>query len=262
MITCLILSLDLSSFDNWMMWCREMVVVHPDVDFLDDITGQLGKVSDFNNLFLFWLLSMLFTAPLPIWHGQLSCDAFPKEISHTLDIPSIAVTIICALASTKERLEVLFTGVVLLWFYWMQYVCEELNVRAIVPWNDPLQYASLRAEPDYRCYSILEFAQHCSLCWRWCSETLLMSFTGLSLQSFLLYLFWSVWTWPNICLVTSHFSAELLQFSQYALYLLQLECGYYWLFLLAASLDCLPTSWLSLSVHSRNTTETPDADVV
>jgi hypothetical protein len=239
-----------------------MVVVHPDVDFLDDITGQLGKVSDFDNLFLFWLLSMLFTAPLLIWHGQLSCDAFPKEISHTLDIPPIAVTIIGALASTKERWEVLFTGVVLLWFYWMQYVCEELNVRVIVPWNDPLQYASLRAEPDYRCYSILEFAQHCSLCWRWCSETLLVSFTGLSLQSFLLYLFWSVWTWPNICLVNSHFSAELLQFSQYALYLLQLECGYYWLFLLAASLDCLPTSWLSLSVHSRNTTETPDADVV
>jgi isoleucyl-tRNA synthetase len=49
-----------------------MVVVHPDVDFLDDITGQLGK-----------------------------------------------------------------------------YVCEELNVRVIVPCNDPMQYASLRAEPDY-----------------------------------------------------------------------------------------------------------------
>jgi isoleucyl-tRNA synthetase len=51
---------------------REMVVVHPDVNFLDDITGQLGE-----------------------------------------------------------------------------YVREELNVRGIVPCNDPLKYASLRAEPDY-----------------------------------------------------------------------------------------------------------------
>jgi hypothetical protein len=38
------------------------VVVHPDVDFLDDITGQLGEVSSFNNVFLFWLLNMLFIA--------------------------------------------------------------------------------------------------------------------------------------------------------------------------------------------------------
>jgi isoleucyl-tRNA synthetase len=28
-------------------------------------------------------------------------------------------------------------------------VREELNVRGIVPCNDPLKYASLRAEPDY-----------------------------------------------------------------------------------------------------------------
>jgi isoleucyl-tRNA synthetase len=62
----------LSWLDNWMMGCREMVVVHPDVNFLDDITGQLGE-----------------------------------------------------------------------------YVREELNVRGIVPCNDPLKYASLRAEPDY-----------------------------------------------------------------------------------------------------------------
>ncbi|KAG6551039.1 hypothetical protein Mapa_007272 [Marchantia paleacea] len=51
---------------------KEMVVVHPDKDFLDDISGKLGE-----------------------------------------------------------------------------YVQEELNVRSIVPCNDPLKYASLRAEPDF-----------------------------------------------------------------------------------------------------------------
>lgn len=51
---------------------REMVVVHPDEDFLDDITGKLGE-----------------------------------------------------------------------------YVREELNVRTLISCNDPLKYASLRAEPDY-----------------------------------------------------------------------------------------------------------------
>uniref|UniRef100_A0A0D6QWU0 isoleucine--tRNA ligase n=1 Tax=Araucaria cunninghamii TaxID=56994 RepID=A0A0D6QWU0_ARACU len=51
---------------------REMVVVHPDEDFLEDITGKLGE-----------------------------------------------------------------------------YVREELNVRSVVPCNDPLKYATLRAEPDF-----------------------------------------------------------------------------------------------------------------
>ncbi|XP_058082723.1 isoleucine--tRNA ligase, cytoplasmic isoform X3 [Magnolia sinica] len=51
---------------------REMVVVHPDTDFLEDITGKLGE-----------------------------------------------------------------------------YVREELNIRSVVPCNDPLKYASLRAEPDF-----------------------------------------------------------------------------------------------------------------
>lgn len=51
---------------------REMVVVHPDADFLEDITGKL-----------------------------------------------------------------------------LEYVREELNVRSLVPCNDPLKYASLRAEPDF-----------------------------------------------------------------------------------------------------------------
>ncbi|KAJ7552948.1 hypothetical protein O6H91_06G078200 [Diphasiastrum complanatum] len=51
---------------------REMIVVHPDKDFLDDITGKLGE-----------------------------------------------------------------------------YVLEELNVRSIISCDDPLRYASLRAEPDY-----------------------------------------------------------------------------------------------------------------
>lgn len=32
----------------------------------------------------------------------------------------------------------------------MQYVMEELNVKSVVPCIDPLKYASLRAEPDYR----------------------------------------------------------------------------------------------------------------
>ncbi|KAJ0080648.1 hypothetical protein Patl1_11314 [Pistacia atlantica] len=55
------------------LWnCREMIVVHPDTDFLDDITGKLRE-----------------------------------------------------------------------------YVLEELNVRSLVPCNDTLKYASLRAEPDF-----------------------------------------------------------------------------------------------------------------
>lgn len=41
----------LSWLDNWMMGCREMVVVHPDVNFLDDITGQLGEVPSFSKLY-------------------------------------------------------------------------------------------------------------------------------------------------------------------------------------------------------------------
>ena len=32
----------------------------------------------------------------------------------------------------------------------LQYVLEELNIRSLVPCNDPLKYASLRAEPDFR----------------------------------------------------------------------------------------------------------------
>ena len=32
----------------------------------------------------------------------------------------------------------------------LEYVKEELNVRSVVPCNDPLKYASLRAEPDFR----------------------------------------------------------------------------------------------------------------
>ncbi|KAI8021829.1 Isoleucine--tRNA ligase, cytoplasmic [Camellia lanceoleosa] len=31
-----------------------------------------------------------------------------------------------------------------------EYVLEELNVKSIVPCNDPLKYASLRAEPEFR----------------------------------------------------------------------------------------------------------------
>lgn len=32
----------------------------------------------------------------------------------------------------------------------LQYVIEELNVKSLVPCNDTLKYASLRAEPDFR----------------------------------------------------------------------------------------------------------------
>ena len=32
----------------------------------------------------------------------------------------------------------------------LQYVLEELNIRSLVPCNDTLKYASLRAEPDFR----------------------------------------------------------------------------------------------------------------
>jgi hypothetical protein len=38
------------------------------------------------------------------------------------------------------------------------------------------------------------------------------------------------------------------------------EWGYYWLFLLAMSLECLPTSWLSLPAASRKVIETLNAD--
>lgn len=39
----------------------------------------------------------------------------------------------------------------------MKYVMEELNIRSVVPCNDPLKYASLRAEPDFRYLFILDF---------------------------------------------------------------------------------------------------------
>ncbi len=75
----------LSWLDNWMMGCREMVVVHPDVNFLDDITGQLGEVPSFSNLYaiLSYLCSVVtelmlltFLAPLLrflsfVWDAQL-----------------------------------------------------------------------------------------------------------------------------------------------------------------------------------------------
>lgn len=32
----------------------------------------------------------------------------------------------------------------------MQYVMEEINVKTVTPCNDPLMYASLRAEPNFR----------------------------------------------------------------------------------------------------------------
>lgn len=35
-------------------------------------------------------------------------------------------------------------------FLLSQYVLEELNIRSLVPCNDTLKYASLRAEPDFR----------------------------------------------------------------------------------------------------------------
>ncbi len=44
--------------------------------------------------------------------------------------------------------------------------------------------------------------------------------------------------------------------------LLQLEWGYYWIFWLAMSLECSPTSWPSLPMASRSATETQDADFV
>ena len=39
-----------------------------------------------------------------------------------------------------------------------QYVLEELNVKSVVPSNDPLLYASLRAEPDFRYFKALLFS--------------------------------------------------------------------------------------------------------
>lgn len=38
----------------------------------------------------------------------------------------------------------------------LQYVLEELNVRSLVPCNDTLKYASLRAEPEFR-YAFHDF---------------------------------------------------------------------------------------------------------
>ena len=44
----------------------------------------------------------------------------------------------------------LFLWLHFVFFNVLQYVLEELNVRSLVPCNDPLKYASLRAEPDFR----------------------------------------------------------------------------------------------------------------
>lgn len=38
----------------------------------------------------------------------------------------------------------------------LQYVLEELNIRSLIPCDDTLKYASLRAEPDFR-YEKLPF---------------------------------------------------------------------------------------------------------
>lgn len=35
-----------------------------------------------------------------------------------------------------------------------QYVLEELNVKSVVPCNDPLKYATLRVEPDFRYFKL------------------------------------------------------------------------------------------------------------
>lgn len=41
----------------------------------------------------------------------------------------------------------------------IKYVMEELNIRLVVPCSDPLKYASLRAEPDFRYLFVLDFIQ-------------------------------------------------------------------------------------------------------
>lgn len=50
----------------------------------------------------------------------------------------------------------------------LQYVLEELNVKSLVPCNDTLKYASLRAEPDFRyCICRIYFLRsRCCTAWK------------------------------------------------------------------------------------------------
>ncbi|KAI8554757.1 hypothetical protein RHMOL_Rhmol05G0122400 [Rhododendron molle] len=79
---------------------KEMVVVHPDAEFLDDIAGKLKETS--LNIYTWATQFLLF-------------------------------------------FHVMFMQFVTL----LQFVLEELNVKSVVPCNDLLKYASLRAEPDF-----------------------------------------------------------------------------------------------------------------
>jgi hypothetical protein len=73
---------------------REMVVVHPDVNFLDDITGQLGEVHSFSKLYaiLSYLCSVVtelmlltFLAPLLSFLSSVFTEmhSFWPPIQHT-----------------------------------------------------------------------------------------------------------------------------------------------------------------------------------
>jgi hypothetical protein len=62
--------------------------------------------------------------------------------------------------------------------------------------------------------------------------------------------------------LTNHVNMKVDKQSLEHANLLQLEWGYYWIFWLAMSLECSPTSWPSLPMASRSATETQDADFV
>ncbi|KAG5548420.1 hypothetical protein RHGRI_013943 [Rhododendron griersonianum] len=79
---------------------KEMVVVHPDAEFLDDKAGKLKETS--LNIYTWATQFLLF------FHVMFMQFVTP-----------------------------------------LQFVLEELNVKSVVPCNDLLKYASLRAEPDF-----------------------------------------------------------------------------------------------------------------
>ncbi|KAG5548406.1 hypothetical protein RHGRI_013932 [Rhododendron griersonianum] len=132
---------------------KEMVVVHPDAEFLDDLAGKLKETS------YHWL----------VWHvcgvNQLGCL-------------SVLFSLYSTLYAAWATQFLLFFHVMFVQFvtplqlnYQSKlgrdgdidlFVLEELNVKSVVPCNDLLKYASLRAEPDFRYYFMIYVAL--SLC--------------------------------------------------------------------------------------------------
>jgi hypothetical protein len=83
---------------------------------------------------------------------------------------------------------------------------------------------------------------------------------GIWAKQSLSFLF-AYWLYGAICSVLNYIWFYSCTVTSLALTRrLHREWGYYWLFLLAMSLECLPTSWLSLPAASRKVIETLNAD--